>query len=311
MPAPSAKTYISAAAIICACFATAFGLNAFLESKRPQVFADYVDSDLHFNGSRVKGFLFGAEGLMADWYFMRALQYIGNKMLAAKDQDIDLEDLTNLNPRLLYPMLENATDLDPHFMAAYSYGAMVLPAIDKQQAIKLMRKGIEHNPEKWRLYQYLGYVHWRLGEFDLAAEAYEKGSRLEGSSPFMEMMVAGMKARGGSRDTARAMYQEMEKNPDDEYIRLTGKRRLLQLDSLDDRDAIDAILNEQKEKTSRCPARFTEIFPLLRNVRLPGGRQFRVDAGGSIVDPSGVPYLLDTAACRTILDRERTSIATQ
>src|SRR5688572_20710242 len=100
----------------------------------------YEDSDLELNGRKLKGFALGAEGLLADWYWIRALQYLGNKIVKTEDKDLNLEDLRPLNPRLLFPLLDNTTDLDPKFISAYSFGAIVLPAIDRQTAIKLTEK---------------------------------------------------------------------------------------------------------------------------------------------------------------------------
>jgi len=59
------------------------------------------------------------DGLVADVYFMRALQYIGNKLVKTNIEEINIENLRPLNPRLLYPLLDKATDLDPNFIAAY------------------------------------------------------------------------------------------------------------------------------------------------------------------------------------------------
>ncbi len=219
-------------AIIVAGFAAIVPLSGFIESRRPHLPADFGDSDLTMNGSRLKGFVFGAEGLIADWYFVRSLQYIGDKMMSLKSENLNIDDLSDLNPRLLYPMLENATNLDPHFIAAYSYGAVVLPAIDKEKAIEFANKGITNNPAEWRLYHYLGYIYWRLGQYDKAAEIYDRGAAIQGSPSFMKLMATSMKTTGGSRETARAIYQEMLDGSDDESIRITAARRLKELDLL-------------------------------------------------------------------------------
>jgi hypothetical protein len=106
--------------------ALALGLpvSAFLSDHvnriRVELPAEYQDEDLSLQGSRLKGWALGAEGSIADVYWMWALQYIGNKLLTTEAEYIDLEDLTPLDPRLLYPMLNVATDLDPNFIAAYS-----------------------------------------------------------------------------------------------------------------------------------------------------------------------------------------------
>ncbi len=168
------------AIIIVVGFAAITFITGPLEQSRPHLSEGYGDTDLTLNGSRLKGFAFGMEGLLADWYWIRSLQYIGDKLLSRTD--INIEDLRDLNPRLLYPFLDNATDLDPHFIAAYSYGAIVLPAIDPEKAIALANKGIARNPDQWRLYQHLGYVYWKLGRYEEAAQTYEKGSQIAGSS---------------------------------------------------------------------------------------------------------------------------------
>ena len=299
------------AVIVVAGFAVLITLSSYIESTRPEMPAGYEDSDLQMRGSWLKGYAFGTEGLIADWYFMRGLQYIGDKMLKNPDMEIDLGDLRPLNPRLLYPYLQNATDLDPHFLAAFSYGAIVMPAIDSQQAIELAKKGVANNPRSWRLYQHLGYIYWKLGRYQDAAETYEKGAEVEGAAPFMRMMAASMKTEGGSRETARSIYREMLAGSDDEQVRITAQRRLQEVDSLEERDAIDKALAEFKDTNGRCPSSLTEILPRLATVKLPGGRDFRIDKSRNIVDPTDAPYVLDQEKCKALIDAGKSGIATQ
>ena len=296
--------------IIIAGFAAIVSLSGYLERHHPPLPPDYEDSDLSMNGSKLKGFALGFEGLMADWYWMRSLQYIGGK-IDKSESDINIDDMRSLNPKLLYPYLENATDLDPHFIAAYSYGAMVLPAIDAQKAIELTNRGIANNPSEWRLYQHLGYIYWKMGKYDKSAESYETGSRIDGAAPFMRMMAASMQTIGGSRSTAREIYRQMLTGADDEQVKLTATRRLYELASLDEREAIDKVLADFQTKNGRCAASFGEIMTALMPVKLPDGRVFSIDSSGRIVDPTGAPYLLDKQSCRSQLDRAKTGIAIQ
>jgi tetratricopeptide (TPR) repeat protein len=286
-------------------------LSGYIEASRPALPEEYGDSDLTMNGSRLKGFALGTEGLIADWYYMRALQYVGDKIVNSKSDFINIDDLRDLNPRLLYPLLDNATDLDPHFTEAYLYGAIVLPAINPQDAIAIAEKGVANNPGQWRLYRPLGYIYWKLGQYEKASEIYQKGSQIEGSPPFLRLMSASMKTKGGSRETARAIYREMLDNATDEQVRITATRRLAQLDSFDERDAIDKVLTEFKETNGRCAVTWAEIVPKLMAVRLPENHQFRIDAEKNIVDPSDAAYILDQEKCRTKLDLSKTSIADQ
>jgi len=298
------KQFILPLIIVATAFAAVFVLSSKLEHMRPSLPNGYQDSDLVLEGKRLKGYVMGAEGLLADWYWILSLQYIGGKIVESSQETINLDDLTSLTPWLLYPYLDNATDLDPKFSAAYSYGAAVLPAIDPQKAIDLMAKGIRNNPENWRLYQYLGYIYWRQKKYQAAADTYEAGSKISGAPPFMRQMVASMKSKGGDRETARLMYQQMFSEAEDEQSKRNAQLRLYEIDSLEERDAVNRILLDFKQHSGRCPAAFADIFPELRSVTLPAGKEFQIDRSNDIVDPTGIPYVLDKKKCEMVLDPE-------
>ena len=295
MASRSSQTLISTIVIL-AGFVLSVFLTGYAERARPPLPPGYEDEDLAVSGSKFKGFAFGAEGLIADWYWMNSLQYIGKKISTIGLENLNLEDMTSLNPRLLYPYLNAATDLDPNFIAPYSYGATILPAIDPQQAIALTEKGIANNPSEWRLHQYLGYIYWRLGNYEKASEIYAKGSQIEGSPIFMRMMSARMKTEGGSRDMAREMYKQIRDQAEDERSRQNAELRLLQIDSLDERDIITAALSEFKESNKRCPSNWSELLPTIAK-KPDESRRLRIDRSNNIVDPSGAPYFLDPNKC--------------
>ena len=302
----SIKTII-AAAIVFAGFTGVFLLSDFVENTRPPLPENYADQDLALQGANLKGYTLGFEGLIADWYWMQALQYVGKKIIENPNAKISLEDLNELNPRLLYPLLDNATALDPRFMAVYSYGAVVLPTINKEQAVKLLEKGIAENPDEWRLYHELGYIYWRLKEYEKAASLYDRGARLPDAPKWMSMMSLRMKSEGGSRETTRAVYGQILNETTDEQIREHAARRLMQLDWFEERDAIRKALGKFKENNNRCAENWSEIFPLLENYKLPNG-DFRIDATGDLVDPSGAPYRLKQNECDVELDFEKTKV---
>jgi tetratricopeptide (TPR) repeat protein len=306
MKANSTKTVIAIAVIIIG-FSAVFVLSNHLEQIKPAPPEGYADSDLALQGAKLKGFSFGLEGLLADWYWMQSLQYIGGKIVNS-NEDLNLENLNSLNPRLLYPYLDNATNLDPHFMAVYEYGAVVLPAIDAGEAIKIAEKGIANNPNEWKLYHQLGYIYWRLGNYEKAAETYAEGAKIAGAPPFMKMMSARMRSDGGSRDVAREIYLRMSEESDDKRVKDNAAIRLLEIDSSDERDAIRAALQNFKAKNGRCANNWQEIFPLLLGVKLSSGRDFRADKSNDLIDPTGAPYVLDKQNCDVKLDFEKTKI---
>ena len=297
------KDILATAAVVIVAFAAVVALSGFVERSRPTLPKGFEDSDLAMEGKRLKGFALGTEGLLADWYWIMSLQYLGSKLVDNPEVDINLDDLTNLNPRLLYPYLDNATDLDPSFYAAYSYGAIVLPAIDAEKAIELTEKGIRNNPDKWRLHQYLGYIYWREKNYEKAAETYEAGSKISGAPPFMRQMAALMRSEGGSRDVARAMYQQMLDEAEDEQSKRNAQLRLYEISATEELEAVNEILASSKA-SGRCPARLAEIFPQLSKIQLPNDGEFRIDRSGSLVDPTGVPYEFVAAACTVKLGKD-------
>jgi tetratricopeptide (TPR) repeat protein len=290
----SKQLVFSLAAVIFG-FGLVFVLSNFVRDNRPALPESHRDEDLALQGARLKGFSLGFEGLLADWYWMQSLQYIGDK-INSSSADINLENLQPLNPRLLYPLLDNATDLDPRFTTVYAYGAIVLPAIDHTQAIKIAEKGIANNPQEWRLYQHLGYIYWRLQEYEKASEVYAAGARIQNAPAFLKMMAAQMKNEGGSRQTARAIYEQMYNEAQDAQTRENAAVHLLKLDSMDERDAIRAGLEDFQKKNNRCAANWREAFPVLKNLKTARGAALRFDAESlAPVDPTNVPYVLRAA----------------
>lgn len=291
-------------------FISIYFLSDRLENSRPTLPENYVDEDLAVQGSKLKGFTLGFDGLIADWYWMQSLQYVGKKLVDSKE-GLRIDSLKKLNPRLLYPYLDNASTLDPQFDAVYSYGAVVLPDIDPNQAIKIAQKGIDNNPENWRLYQHLGFIYWKLERYDNAAETYQKGSEIQNAPLFMKQMAAKMLSDAGSRETSREIYGQMFKESADPQTKEIAELHLLQLDALDEIDAINAVLKIVKEKNGSCPQSLNQILPLLKTIKLPENKDFHINQHNKLVDPLGTPYLFKAEKCEISLDEMNSKIPPQ
>ncbi len=271
------------------------GLSRWLDAHRPPKDPKFEEEQLYLNGATARRVSLGFNGLAADWYWMRSLQYVGGKVIDARE-NIQIDSLGPLNLKLLAPLLDTATTLDPQFMEPYQYAAVVLPGIDLHQAIRITRKGIAANPAAWRLYQHLGYIYWQQKDFQAAAEAYDQGSKLPGAPPWMQAMKAKMALEGGSRDVAREIYERMYEQAGDDQVKEMARRRLLELDSLDDRDALRRILANFQSNARRCASSWKEAEPLLRAAHV------KVDSTGAPLDPGGTAYVLVTANCEVELD---------
>lgn len=294
---------IFAATLIFAGFGVVYFLSNTVKQNRVPLPPGYEDSEIVLQGKNFKGYVLGAEGLLADWYWMQSLQYLGDKIEKSESDYLNVEDLSSLNPRLLHPYLDNATEFDPHYMAAYSFGATVLPAVDKQKAIELTEKGIANNPDSWRLYQYLGYIYWRQKNYEKAAEIYEKGSKIPGVPSFMRQMMAQMKSQGGNRETARLIYSQMAAESEDEQTKKNAQFRLAELDAFDEIDIINRDLEAYKRRSGKCPENWKGFMDYLRIFGSADAARLRFDNDGTPVSPIEIPYQFDKQSCTASLPK--------
>lgn len=289
-------------------FIGVFVFGGYIEENRLPIPAGYEDEDLVFSGAAFKNFSLGLNGLIADWYWMQSLQYLGGKFAQKPDIPINVNDLRGFEPKLLYPLLDNAVSFDPQFIGVYEYGAVVLPSIDPALAVKIVEKGIENNPTEWRLYNQLGYIYWRTGEYEKAANAYEKASLIDGAPIVMKSMTAKMRLDGGGRETARVIYSQMFSEAQDSSTKKTAELFLLRLDALDQIDAINLILTTLKKENNRCSNDLREILPRLSKITLTKENEFKIDDQKYPVDPAGTRYVFNIESCTVEIDKRNSPI---
>jgi tetratricopeptide (TPR) repeat protein len=295
-PARNRPRTVLLVCIIVAGLSAAAALSRWIDDHRPLLNARNAEERLYLSGPAVRRLSLGFNGLVADWYWMRTLQYVGNKILNYQGR-LQLDNLGPLNLRLLGPLLDATTTLDPQFLAAYEYGAMVLPAVNIDEAKELLKKGVAANPSSWRLYQNLGYIYWQRHEYQTASAAYAAGARLPGAPDWMKALSAYMESEGGSPAAAREMYTRLYEQTDDQQMKQLSLRRLMQLDSNDEREMIRHVLTDYAARTGHCPASWRELTALLAPLHL------RLDNGsGAPLDPSNARYRLADNGCDVELD---------
>lgn len=246
-----------------------------LAAPDPDVQLLYVRS-----GALLQRLALSYDALLADVYWIRAIQHYGGTRLSKKaDKRYDI----------LYPLLDIVTTLDPRFMIAYRFGAIFLaegypngPG-RPDQAVALLEKGMRAQPDRWQYPYDAGFVHyWWLGDYRRAAGWFERASRVPGAPWWLQPLAATTLAQGGDREASRAMWRQMRDTADNEWLRHTAEMRLAQLAVLDDLDALTALVARYRAARGRTPASWAELVGagLLR--AMP-------------VDPTGTPYTLDGA----------------
>lgn len=275
------------------------------------------------SGETIKKMSLGLDGLAADVYWIRTIQYFGRKLLDS-GKPLSSRATKGVDMPLLAPLLNIVVTLDPQHLAAYRFGAIFLPERDLDAAIALLERGIRENPNEWRLYQDIAYIYWQQGKqlpeaeqaafYEKAAEYYDQGSRLPGARWWMADMAGLMKIKGQDREVARAIYRSYSES-DDEHIRSQADARMKQLDSLDQRDALNSMLAKYVERAGECPPDLRAIIKRLQGTNLSRDPLFSalsekdrkvflsiaINEDQTPVDPDGFPYVLDSSTCKVQL----------
>jgi tetratricopeptide (TPR) repeat protein len=233
----------------------------------------------------------GYEGLLADIYWTRVVQYFGSKHSRGE-----------ASYQLLWPLLEIATQLDPHLIPAYEFGGTFLLAKppegagSPQQAIKLVEYGIENNPHDWHLYYDLAFIYYDLKDYRRAAEAVLRGSRTPNAQPLLKVMAAQMAEHGGDLKTARMMWSATYQTTHDPMVRANAAAHLRALQVDQDVEALEQLVALYRSRTGREPTGFAEIEKAgyLRGIPLdPLGKPYELSRDGHVYvrDPEDLPFL--------------------
>jgi hypothetical protein len=217
--------------------------------------------------------------LVADIYWTRVVQYFGNKH-AGKQVDL----------RLLWPLLDVASTLDPHLMPVYRFGSMYLSdapprgAGRPDLAVQLLRRGIEANPDQWRLYYDLGFVYYfDAKDYPKASAAFYEGSKNPAALIWMKVMAAKIATEGDSMETSIFLWQDVYNTTKDPEVKENARTHLQLLRAQQDCQQIDALGDEFQKRTGRRPARMSELVQagLLPAVPIdPAGYQYTLSSEG-------------------------------
>jgi len=193
--------------------------------------------------------------LLADIYWTRAVQYYGNKHMRGQ-----------ANLELLWPLLDITTTLDPNLLVAYRFGAMFLSqaapggAGRPDLAVQLIQRGIQANPEYWRLYEDLGFVYYfDLKDYQKASEAFLEGSKRPNAQIWMKVMAARIAAEGESFATSAFLWQDIYNSTTDPTIKKNAELHLQLLRVREDCKHLDALADEYAKRYGKRPTRMNEL----------------------------------------------------
>jgi len=213
------------------------------------------DDVLLRSGKLVKVMSLEYAPLLADIYWTRVVQYYGNKRVRGQ---------TNLD--LLWPLLDITTTLDPNLLIAYRFGAMFLSqaapsgAGRPDLAVQLIERGIQANPEYWRLYEDLGFVYYfDLKDYQKASAAFLEGSKKPNAQLWMKVMAARVAAEGESFETSMFLWKDIYDSTVDPSVKKNALQHLQLLKAKEDCKQIDALAGEYARRFGKRPARMNDL----------------------------------------------------
>jgi len=159
---------------------------------------------------RVRALALGFEPVIADWYWIQALQLIGDRN-PPPDAVSTIADL-----------IELVTGLDPWVGHPYRFAALWMIESSEQvrRANAMLARGIAYHPTDWRNRFYLGYnLFFYLGDNAAAADVLETAIGLDGAPPYLGALVTRLRATSGGLDTAALFVQQLIASAEDERTR--------------------------------------------------------------------------------------------
>jgi tetratricopeptide (TPR) repeat protein len=273
----SLKGYIALILFVLLGFAGVWRLQERIDMQQSAVESE-DDQVLLRSSKLVKGLSLEYAPLVADIYWTRVVQYFGNKHAG---QQIDL--------RLLWPLLDVTSELDPQLMPVYHFGSTFLSdapphgAGRPDLAVRLLERGLRANPEEWRLYYDLGFVYYfDMKDYPKASAALYEGSKNPQAFIWMKAMAAKIATEGNSTEASNFLWQDVYNTTKDPLVKENALRHLQLLRAEEDRKQIDVAADEYQKRFGRRPGRLSELVQsgLLR---------------GEPVDALGYPYVLSEA----------------
>jgi hypothetical protein len=244
---------------------------------------------LYFSSpSVVKRMALSYDRLIADFYWMRAIQYYGR---------FDKANRRAVRYKNLPTLLDITTTLDPDLMDAYHVGSVFLGEAEPvgagqpQEALKLLDKGIRVHPQDWRLRHDKGFVYyWFIKDYRKAGETWQEASRVAGAPHWMEPLAAMALSKGGAIEVAKAMWESQYRESTRADVRDNARNHLISLEVARDLWSLEFLLEKYRKRTGAFP-------PSLQWIQAQNGKY-------RIVDPLGTPYRYNPATGAVSLSPE-------
>jgi len=217
----------------------------------------------------------GFESLLADYYWMRAIQIVGSPAgPVGRSHQIGR-------------LIDVVTTLDPWVDHPYRFAALWMTDDEAavRQANALLERGIEYHPDQWLNRFHLGFNHFfYFGENQQAAAVLAPAVGMPGAPRYLGRLVARLQseAGGGEIEAAAAFLQELLRQNPDPYVRAEYEKALDEIEAERRARMLDAARAEFSRRHGRDIRAVEELVsvapPVLRTLPPePHGWEWKLD----------------------------------
>jgi len=228
------------------------------------------------DGNYLKIASLGFRELMGDLLWLQAIQVMGEKKVSEE------------SGRWLYRALDVITTLDPKFVRAYEAGGLALTTLVvlPDESNQLLKKGILHNPNEWKLPFLLGInYYYELYDDATAADYMLRASRIEGAPVMLGTLAANLFVSARSPQQAADILSTIYQTTTDEQAKKLLELRLRLVLTERDLQLFEEALSHYRKLKGQWPAGLDELVRQNLLTRLP-------------IEPSGGRYLYDPSTGR-------------
>lgn len=209
-----------------------------------------------WTGPVVRAFSLGFREVLADLYWLRAVQYYGRqKLMNAPTGYADLR-----------PLLETAAELDPRFEIVYRYGAVFLSeampvgAGQPEAGVALLKKGADRNPTNWRLRQDEGLFHFfYLEDAARGSQVLLQAADIPGAAPWLKPLAAQVLAQGGELEASLQMWAIIREQSEPGPLRDNAEAQLSVLRNRMAARALQNVIAEYQQRTGDRTSTLEEL----------------------------------------------------
>lgn len=264
--------------LTCAAVASSRAVQDRIDEMREQKF----EEDLLYlpNDKMLNYFTAGLDSVVADILWLKTIQYTVMEFHNVERKFTWLEHMCN-----------TVVKLDPHFEDAYVYGGMLLAAIGAdEEALKLLKGGLVNNPYSWEIPFEIAKVYLLnrrdRPESSAVVVHYLRMVAERSDHPgFYLEWIRRIDQQKGLKDEARAIWEDVLRNNDDEFIREIAEVNLLDLTLREEMARLDEAVATYAQRLGQAPETLSdlvssEVIPSLP--RAEGQGHYFLGADGTV-----------------------------